>query len=151
MAHSALKIYVHLVFHVKYSSVKIRKSDLPSLHAYITGTIRALDSTPCCVGGINDHIHILCTLPKTYLITDFIQKLKVSSNSYLRTHDNFYKDFHWQRGYGAFSVSANVVNNVIGYISHQEEHHSRLSFEDEYKSFLRSYGISLSDDEIFSD
>jgi len=50
--------------------------------------------------------------------------------------------FHWQGGYGAFSVSQSNLEEVIRYIENQEEHHKRVTFQDEYRAFLKAYGIA---------
>jgi len=49
--------------------------------------------------------------------------------------------FAWQSGYGAFSIGQSQVEQVKGYISRQEEHHRRISFQDEFRAFLRRYRV----------
>ena len=152
MAQSLMQIYLHLIFHVKNSSVKIKEADIPLLHAYTAGTLKSIGSIPLQGGGINDHMHVLCTLPKALTIPDLVEKLKKSCNKHLKTHDaNHYRDFHWQNGYAAFSVSGNVIFNVKGYISHQKEHHAHRSFEEEYLSLMKELGIEFNEKYVLCD
>jgi len=59
----------------------------------------------------------------------------------LKTRDRVYSQFHWQNGFGAFSVSQSAMGEVREYIQSQSEHHKRLSFQDEFRMFLKRYEI----------
>ena len=137
MATSLAKINIHLIFHVKSTSVKVREGDLPRLFAYI--------------GGIPDHVHILTTLPKMMAPADFVRTIKAESSKWLKTLAPHYASFAWQEGYGAFSVSPSLLNTVVRYIRRQAEHHRRRSFREEYKMFLEAYGIEYNERYAFED
>ena len=85
MATSLAKINIHLIFHVKSTSVKVREGDLPRLFAYIGGIIRSLGTTVIEVGGMPDHVHILTTLPKMMAPADFVRTIKAESSKWLKT------------------------------------------------------------------
>ena len=70
-----------------------------------------------------------------------VQEIKQGSSKWIKTINERYSDFFWQEGYGAFSVSPKNVDKVIDYIQNQHEHHQKLSFKDEYKKFLKNYGV----------
>ncbi len=151
MAQSLVKIYIHLIFHVKTSSVMIQPCDQSSLYAYIMGILRSCESTPIRVGGTRDHVHILCTLPKNMCVPDLVKKIKYSSNYFLKQHRPIYKDFTWQSGYGAFSVSSSVVENVKRYIDNQLIHHHDMPFREEFLMFLKEYEIEYDEKYVLSD
>ena len=139
------------MFHVKTTSIAIRKQDISNLFAYIATSARNIGSTFVEVGGMQDHIHILATLPKTTTLSDFIRTLKAGSSGWLKKIAPIYKDFSWQSGYGAFSVSPSLKEKTINYIKFQEKHHSKRSFQEEYKLFLHEYGIEYDETHAFCD
>ena len=151
MAQSLVKVYIHLVFHIKTNSVMIQEKDREELYAYMMGIIRHCNSIPIRIGGTNDHVHILCTLPRDILIADFVKKIKHSSSSFLKEKDNFYFPFYWQAGYGAFSVSSSIVDKTIAYIDNQMMHHHTMTFREEYTMFLKEYGIDYNEDYVVRD
>ena len=151
MAQSLVKIYIHFVFHIKTSSVMIQEKDRKVLYTYMMGIIRHNNSIAIRIGGTNDHVHILCTLPRDILIPDFVKKIKHSSSSFLKERDKFYLPFYWQAGYGAFSVSSSIVDKTIAYIDNQMTHHHAMTFQEEYTRFLKEYGIDYNEEYVFRD
>ena len=151
MASTLVKIAVHIVFHIKTTSVIIRNSDIPLLHKYIGGIIRNVGSIPICVGGVDDHVHILCTLPKTMPLADFVRTIKANSSRWIKLLSEYYNSFEWQTGYGAFSVSPSLMDKTELYITTQAEHHKKQTFEDEYTLFLKSYHIDYDANCVFED
>ena len=151
MATTFVKNTIHLVFRVKISSIRIREDDLEPLFKYLGGTISKLGAIPFEIGGRPDHIHIMCTIPKTIALCQFVCKIKAASSKWLKTIHERYIDFCWQDGYGAFSVSPSVEPITARYIRNQAEHHKTKSFTDEYKSILDSYDIDYDDQYAFDD
>lgn len=129
----------------------MRESDIPLIHKYIGGVLKNIDSVPVCIGGINDHVHILCPLPKTMAMSEFVRAIKSNSSRWIKTMDSYYNGFEWQTGYGAFSVSPSVKEKTIQYISTQAEHHKKQTFKDEYLAFLKAYNIDYDPNYVFSD
>ena len=151
MAHSLAQIYIHLIFHVKYSSVTIREEDLPKLFAYINGIIINKKAAVIQIGGIPNHLHILCTLPRTIAMADFVEDIKKCSSKWIKTLNPYYDQFAWQAGYGAFSVSASAVERAKDYVMTQKEHHQKIDFRTEYEQWLKAYNIEYNPDYVFKD
>ena len=147
MANSYVQIYIHITFHVKDDN-KIDKVDLSSLYRYIAGIIHHENAELLASGGTTNHIHLLTTLPKTLSISQFVMKIKANSSRWLKEQGSQYRMFAWQDGYGAFSVSASVVNKVVGYINNQEEHHRKHNYKDEMISFLEAYHLQYDEQYI---
>ncbi len=151
MAQSLAQVYIHLVFHTKYNSVTIREEDLPALFAYVDGIIVNKKSMVIQIGGVPNHIHILCTLPRTVSMADFVEDIKKSSSKWIKTLNPYYSQFAWQGGYGIFSVSASAVEKVKRYVMNQKEHHRKKTFREEYEAFLQAYNIEYNPEFVFRD
>lgn len=145
MSQSFVQIYVHIVFHTK-NNVKLIKEDIKNeLFSYLGGILKNYKSIPLQIGGTSDHVHILCTLPKTMAPADLAEEIKKSSSKWIKTKGDHYKNFYWQDGYGGFSVSNSGIETVKRYILNQEKHHENVSFIDEYKTLLEAYDIAFED------
>ena len=151
MANSLVKNDVHLVFHVKQTSRRIREEDLQKLFAYLGGIIRQLKGIAIEIGGRPDHVHLLTSVPPTMALADFIRIIKSRSSKWLKTLDRSYASFAWQDGYGAFSVSPTLLDKTSSYIRNQADHHKQRSFGEEYRLFLQVYGIICDERYIDSD
>ena len=151
MAQSLAQVYIHLVFHTKYNSVTIREEDLPALFAYVDGIIVNRKSMVIQIGGVPNHIHILCTLPRTVSMADFVEDIKKCSSKWIKTLNPYYSQFAWQGGYGIFSVSASAVEKVKRYVMNQKEHHRKKTFREEYEAFLQAYNIVYNPEFVFRD
>jgi REP element-mobilizing transposase RayT len=145
MSQSFVQIYVHIVFHTKNNVKLIRDEIENELFSYIGGILKNYKSIPLQIGGTSDHIHILCTLPKTMTPADLAEEIKKSSSKWIKTKGEHYRNFYWQDGYGGFSVSKSGVDSVINYILNQKKHHEKVLFIDEYKTLLKVHGISYED------
>ena len=91
------------------------------------------------IGGVEDHVHILFTLPTTLSISKAVQLLKGNSSKWI--HETFPEQrmFEWQEGYGAFSISVSGVETTVDYIRRQEEHHRKRNFKEELVEFLKKH------------
>ncbi len=142
MPQSLAKVYLHLVFSTKDRTPFLSNRRLrQETHAYLAGACRQLGSPSLIVGGVEDHVHILCYMSRTLSIADLIKEAKRESSKWIKTKDGTLSDFHWQGGYGAFSISPSHVDDLRRYIASQEEHHRQESFQDEFRRLLRKYGI----------
>ena len=72
-----------------------------------------------------------------------VEEVKSHSSSWIKTKGTEYKDFYWQNGYGAFSVNPAQVDTVVAYIANQHEHHSKKTFQEEYRTFLKKYSVAF--------
>ena len=139
---SLARLLVHLIFSTKARAPALADEALrQDLHAYLAATARELGCPAIRVGGVADHVHVVCCLARFLSVATLVAKLKVSSSQMLRARAE--PPFQWQQGYGAFSVSESALANVIEYVAHQDLHHRRLSFQDEYRTFLRRHGVEF--------
>jgi putative transposase len=142
MAQSLAQIYLHVIFSTKQRRPLLQQVPLRlELHQYVGGVCRALDSPSILVGGVADHVHVLCRLSRTHSVAEVVREMKRESSKWLKTKDAELRDFHWQDGYGAFSVSPSHVEAVRTYIANQEEHHKKVSFQDELRQILKKYNV----------
>ena len=151
MANTMVKIDVHLVFHIKSTSVQMHPTDLPRIFEYIGGTLKELGCIPIIVGGVSDHIHILTSIAKTITLSGMMRAIKAGSSKWIKSLSSAYATFAWQDGYGAFSVSPSIRDKVVDYIRNQARHHQRISFADEYKALLDAYQIPYDEKFLFND
>jgi len=93
------------------------------------------------VGGMADHVHILGRLGRSISVADLIMEIKRESSKWLKLNRSSMQQFHWQTGYGAFSVSPSHVDQVRSYITNQEKHHAKATFQDEFRRLLAKYGL----------
>ena len=152
MANTLVKMNVHIVFHVKLSSVRILESDLPRLFEFMGGIIRKNGGIPMMIGGIPNHVHILCTLPKTMTLSNLVRMIKVGSHKFLENNNkDYYIHFSWQDGYGAISVNESGLEGITEYIRNQKAHHCGVSAIDEYKLLLSNAGIEYDEQFLLDD
>jgi len=137
--------YTNLLYHIIFSTKDRRPliTDIlqPRLFDYIGGTIRNLGGISLELNGTEDHIHLLTKLRPDKAVSDILRDLKANASGWM--HDVFpeVRDFSWQRGYGAFTVSHSNVEEVRRYIAQQKQHHQKTSFRDEFIQFLKANGI----------
>ena len=145
MGNSFANIKVHLIFHTKSRGCQMREEDLSRIFHYIGGVIRSMSGCAYMVGGRPDHIHVLTTLPSQISLADFVRDVKSNTTKWIKTIDSYYKDFAWQEGYGAFSVSESNQEAVVHYIEHQKEHHHTHTTQVEFCAFLAKHGFKIED------
>jgi len=145
MSQSYVQFYTHIVFHTKNNKKFIREEIEDELYSYMGGILRNYKSIPIQIGGTSDHVHMLCTLPKTMTPADLVEEVKKSSSKWIKTKGPRYSNFYWQDGYGGFSVGWSQVDTVKNYIRNQKKHHKKIQFINEYKNLLDEYGISYED------
>lgn len=112
------------------------------MHAYLAGVGKNHNSPGIIVGGVEDHVHLLCRLGKTIDIAKLIRELKKDSSEWAKTELRL-ANFYWQTGYGAFSVSPSHIDALTKYISNQEQHHRKESFQDEFRRLCAKYGVEI--------
>ncbi len=143
MGHSFVSLNVHIVFRIKHNSCFMKEEHLARIFQYIAGAIRAMAGCAYIVGGRPDHIHILTSWPATISLAEFVRSIKAGSSKWIKSIALEYKDFSWQEGYGAFSVSESRKKSVISYIENQKAHHQRYSTEEEYLMFLKKHRLDI--------
>jgi len=144
MSQSLSKILVHTIFSTKDRRPLLRDKLLrDELHAYLGGILTKHDCQPIIVGGVADHVHMLSTLSRTIQAAELVKEIKRGSSLWLKMKSPDLHDFAWQNGYGIFSIGFSQVETVRNYIAGQEPHHRTLTFQDEYREFLKRYAVEF--------
>jgi REP element-mobilizing transposase RayT len=141
MSQSLAQIYVHIVFSTKDRYSFIQQAIEPELFAYMGDTIKRIGGIPYLINGTANHIHLLSSLPRAIALSKYIEEIKRNSSRWIKTKNSDYEKFAWQNGYGAFSVSSSQKDSVVKYIAGQKEHHQKITFEDEFLTFLKKYNV----------
>lgn len=144
MAQSLGKILVHTVFSTKDRRPFLRDKPLrDELYRYLGGILTNLDCQPIIVGGVEDHVHLLSTLSRTCNAAEMVKEVKRGSSLWIKCKRPDQQDFAWQSGYGIFSIGFSQIKNMRDYVAGQEEHHRKVSFQDEFRQLLRRYEIEF--------
>ena len=141
MPQSLSSLLIHLVFSTKNREPFITPKIETELHPYMATIFRELKSPSLAIDGTSDHVHILFSLARTIAPADLVEEVKTSTSKWVKTKGREFRNFHWQRGYGAFSIGQSSVATLKRYIHGQKGHHQRITFQDEYRKFLKAYGI----------
>jgi putative transposase len=140
MPQSLSVVYIHLVFSTKARRPFLRDQKIrEALHAYLGEISKRLDCPPIRVGGVEDHVHLLARFGRTITQAEWVKELKRMSNKWLQEQGREHAGFAWQGGYADFGVSQSNLEQVIEYIAKQEEHHRKMTFQDELRSLLRKH------------
>ncbi|MFA6567555.1 MAG: IS200/IS605 family transposase [Victivallales bacterium] len=149
MSNSYISIYVHAVFSTKKHEPFLTPEIRERLFPYFGGIAKSNDFLLLKAGGIENHVHLLVSLRQDIETSRTLQLLKGGSSKWI--HDTFpnLRNFAWQEGYGAFSIGVSQIKATEEYIANQEEHHRKLSFREEYISFLKKHNIKYNDKYVF--
>ncbi|WP_162006725.1 IS200/IS605 family transposase [Roseimaritima sediminicola] len=142
-------LLLHAVFSTKNRSNVLRDDWRDELFAYIGGAARDHKASVLKAGGIENHVHLLLRAHPSFAVADTIRFLKTNSSKWINDHRKIKAKFHWQKGYGVFSVSESGKDAVIKYIMNQREHHRKQSFESEYLQLLRLHGVHFNERYVF--
>jgi putative transposase len=141
MSQSLSCVLLHLVFSTKNREPWLDADLRPRVFAYLAETGRSMGCEVYRVNGTADHIHMAVLLTRSLAISDFVKKVKAVSSVWIKEHGEHHAGFSWQAGYGVFSLGSSQLETLIGYIDGQEEHNRNKGFQEEFRMFLRKYGI----------
>jgi REP element-mobilizing transposase RayT len=141
MPQSLAKVYLHAIFSTKNRELVLADDWRDELFRVLGGAANNLGCQSICVGGVRDHVHMLFQLARTICIADAIGKIKSTSSLWINQNHVMVAPFHWQAGYGVFSVSQSNLEPVRTYVQDQVTHHTHQSFQDEVREWLRRYEI----------
>jgi putative transposase len=142
MPHSYTNLLYDLVFSTKDRRPLIDEFLRSRLYEYLGGTIRGLGGVALEIGGIADHMHLLVKLRQDHAVSAILRDLKANSSGWINQHELIgTRNFAWQTGYGAFTVSESQVEKVKQYIRNQETHHQKSTFREEFVALLQAHGI----------
>jgi putative transposase len=151
MPNTYTQLHIHAVFAVKYRAALIQSSFREELHKYITGIVQHNGHRLLAINSVADHLHLFLGLNPAQSISEIIRLVKSDSSEWVNKHHHTPRKFHWQDGYGAFSNSRSQINGVVNYIMHQEEHHRKRTFLEEYLQMLKDYEVEHDPRYVFHD
>ncbi len=143
MAQSLSKILLHTVFSTKHREPRIPPDLQAELHAYMAGILRDCGCPVLEINTMPDHAHILHVLSRTQTVGEVLRRVKEGSSKWLRSHAGALSDFHWQNGYGTFSIGQTQVEALRTYIRNQQEHHRTRTFQDEFRAWMEKYEVEF--------
>jgi len=140
---------MHCVFSTKERHTFITPQMQQRLWPFIGGIAKENGMKALAIGGVADHVHVLLSLPATMPVAKAMQLIKGGSSKFI--HETFpdMRNFAWQEGYGAFSISLSHVEQTIAYIQRQAEHHRKKTFEEEFRAFLRKHSIEYDERQMW--
>jgi putative transposase len=146
--HSFTSCLMHCVFATKERRPLIKPDLQRRLWPYLGGIARENKMKALVVGGVEDHVHVLLSIPSTLSVAKAIQLLKGNSSKWI--HDTFpeHRGFGWQEGYGAFSIGVSGVEDTTKYIQNQEAHHRKMTFKEEVEVFLKKHGMDYEERDL---
>jgi len=140
MPQSLASLHCHIVFSTKHREPRITSDLQPRLFEYIGGILRNHSARLIGAGGMPDHVHLLVSLGRTLAVADTIRLVKSNSSSWIHAEIGL-AGFRWQEGYGAFAVSHSNIDQVKTYLANQEQHHRRISYQEEFLELLRRHDL----------
>ncbi len=149
MAGTYSQIYIQIVFAVKHRDALIHESWEERLYQYITGIVQNKEQKMLAINGMPNHVHLLIGMKPSCCISDLVREVKKSSTEFIAENKLSKFKFNWQEGYGAFSYSHSQLDDVIGYIMNQKEHHKEKTFQEEYTGFLKKFNIEFEENYLF--
>lgn len=149
MANTYTQLYIQIVFTVNGKPNLISQKHKEELHKYMTGIIQNRKHKLLAINCMPDHVHIFIGYQPSQSLPDLMRDVKSNSSKFIHEKGWVSGKFEWQVGYGAFSYSRSHINNVIKYINNQESHHKKLTFKEEYLSFLKKFDVDYDEKYLF--
>ena len=143
MAQTLVCLMTHVIFSTKNREPLITPEIEPELFAYIGGILKNHDSRLLDAGGTADHVHLLVSQSKNVALSSLMKDVKKDSSSWIKTKGRNFRNFHWQDGYGGFSIGKSDIPELKRYIANQRQHHLKRSFQEELRQILHEYGIAF--------
>lgn len=142
MAQTLVSLLVHVIFSTKNREPFITLEIEPELFAYIGGILKNHDSRLLNAGGTGDHVHLLISQSKNVSLSSLMKDVKKDSSSWVKTKGRQFRNFHWQDGYGAFSIAQSNILELQKYLATQKEHHRKCTFQEELIAFFKEYDLA---------
>ena len=149
MSHSFISQLMHCVFSTKERRPMITPELQTRLFQYIGGIARENKMKLLAAGGVEDHVHLLISMPSTIAVSKAMQLVKGGSSKWIHETFSEHRLFQWQEGYGAFSIGISDVERTVKYINTQAEHHAKMDFKTEFLAFLKKHEIEYDTRYIF--
>lgn len=149
MANTYSQIYIQIVFAVSGRENLISKEWKDELYKYITGIVTNHGQKLLAIDGVADHLHLLLNIKPNIALSELVRDIKANSSRWINEKRLVRGKFQWQEGFGAFSYSLSQLDDVIGYIQRQEEHHQKVSFKKEYLTYLERFNVDFDEKYVF--
>lgn len=149
MANTYLQIYLHVVFAVYGRENLLHGAQREDVYKYITGIVSNKGQKLLAIGGMPDHTHLFVGINHALNFSDLVRDIKACSSGFINDKGWMRGHFQWQKGYGGFSYSRSQLHEVIRYILHQEEHHRRRTFKEEYLDLLKKFEVDYDERYLF--
>lgn len=146
---SYTSLHYHIVFSTKERRPFLDADGNERLNAYFGGMMRNMKAKLHSINNTADHIHLAVGLHPDTSLSSFIRVVKTNSSKWIHETFESLQTFSWQEGYSAFSVSYSGMDKVIQYIENQQEHHKKLSFEEELVRLLEKHHIKYDPRYVF--
>ena len=141
MANTYTQIHLHLIFAVQNRRSLIQNSWKYRLYEYITGIVQQNTHKMIIINGMPDHLHVVIGMRPIQSLSDLMQDIKGNSSKWINDNKLAARKFTWQEGYGAFSYNKSQLPKLIEYVRNQEEHHKKMSFQEEYEDFIKKFNL----------
>jgi len=141
LSRSHSKVLLHVIWSTKNRMPSIDKSIRPYLYEVMNDAICKRKCVVHAIGGVEDHVHLLIEISRTMSLSDLVKEIKGTASRWLSTQGHVFRDFEWQEGYGAFSISISTMDVVKQYVLGQEDHHKKTAYSDEWDQFILKKGI----------
>ena len=139
---------MHCVWATKERRPLITTDFQQRLWPYLGGIARENKMKTLVVGGVQDHVHVLLSIPSTLSVAKSVQLLKGNSSKWIHETFKEHRDFEWQEGYGAFSIGMSGIEDTAKYINNQAEHHRTMTFKEEVEAFLKKHGMDYVESDL---
>ena len=141
MPQSLSSILIHLIFSTKNREPFLTPEIDAELYPYMATILKAIKSPALIINGTSDHVHTLLSLSRIVTIAELVEEVKTESSKWIKTKGRQLQNFDWQSGYAAFSIGQSQVPTLKRYITRQKKHHRRVTFQDEYRKFLKAFEV----------
>ena len=118
------QLYYHLVWRTRDSEPLVVPSIEPQVHGFLWKKALGLGAMVFAVNGMEDHVHLVASVPPALAIADFIGKVKGFASHEVNKAKLSASRFRWQQEYGAFSFDRKRLPYVIAYVENQKRHHA---------------------------
>ncbi|MDX1973461.1 MAG: IS200/IS605 family transposase [Candidatus Sumerlaeia bacterium] len=150
MSQSLVHNSMHLIWSTKGRTPWLKdKAIRERLHSYLAGIAQQMECLPYQIGGVEDHVHVYCSLSKNIALKELVMNLKKESSKWIKKEYQQLGDFSWQSGYGGFSISYSHGKVLRSYIINQEEHHATISFQDEFREICKKNQVKIDEQYVW--
>ena len=143
------QIYIQIVFAVKGRQYFVTEMMREDLQRFITGIVQQKKQKLLALYCMPDHVHLFVSIQPSIAISDLVRDIKADSTLWIKSNFKQMQGFCWQEGFGAFSYAKSQVQQVIGYVLRQPEHHKKTTFRQEYIAFLKAFEVEYKDEYLF--